>query len=157
MLDLFGSGRTLKGAQVMYSLMLTAELMYLLIAYLLAPNVIGGIFDPADPDFRLIQTALVVVGVITLVIGLRFPRMATRFMAGRNNQPPDAITGIIVRVSLLEAVGIYGLILAILGAEVYVSLPFILVSMASLILTFPNKERWRKLAGESEDQPGPVS
>ena len=157
MLDLFGSGRTLKGAQVMYSLMLTAELMYLLIAYLLAPNVIGGIFDPADPDFRLIQIALVVVGVITLVIGLRFPRMATRFMAGRNNQPPDAITGIIVRVSLLEAVGIYGLILAILGAEVYVSLPFILVSMASLILTFPNKERWRKLAGESEDQPGPVS
>ncbi len=157
MLELFGSGRTLKGAQIMYSLMLTAELMYLLIAYLLAPNVIGGIFDPADPDFRLIQIALVVVGVITLVIGLRFPRMATRFMAGRNNQPPDAITGTIVRVSLLEAVGIYGLILAILGAEVYVSLPFILVSMASLILTFPNKERWRKLAGESEDQPGPVS
>ena len=157
MLELFGSGRTLKGAQVMYSLMLTAELMYLLIAYLLAPNVVGGIFDPADPDFRLIQIALVVVGVITLVIGLRFPRVATRFMAGRNNQPPDAITGIIVRVSLLEAVGIYGLILAILGAEVYVSLPFILVSMASLILTFPNKERWRKLAGESEDQPGPIS
>jgi hypothetical protein len=154
MLELFGSGRTLKNAQIMYSLMLTAGLMYLLIAYLLVPNVIGGIFDPADPDFQLIEIALAVVAVITLLLGAGFPSVLTRFMRGSGNASADALNFIIVRASLFEAIGIYGLILAVLGAEVYISLPFILVSMAALVLTFPNRERWRKIGGENDDQPG---
>ncbi|MFH1032394.1 MAG: hypothetical protein V1767_07545 [Chloroflexota bacterium] len=49
----------------------------------------------------------------------------------------------IIRAGLLESVAIYGLVLGILGVRVEFVLPFIIVSVGGLFITFPTDEKWK--------------
>ena len=156
-MQFLSSGQSHTVAKVIYTLMTVAGLIYLLVAYVVVPAAGLGVFERGDFELQIVQVVLALVGILTLLASLRFPMVTAKFMGGLSKSSPDPMTFIIVRASFLEAIGIYGLILALMGAAVFVSLPFILVSLAALILTFPTRERWQKLSGKDDNQPGPVS
>jgi hypothetical protein len=84
------------------------------------------------------------VGVLDLIASYLVPQFMTR----RYRREPQAkgqflISVYVIRAGLLESVAIYGLVLGILGVRVEFVLPFIVVSVAGLFLTFPTDERWK--------------
>jgi hypothetical protein len=56
----------------------------------------------------------------------------------------------LMRFAMTEAIGIYGLLLGILGAEWYITLPFFIVSGIFMIFYFPTSRKWNKLLEAAE-------
>ena len=85
------------------------------------------------------------VGLLDLLASYLVPRtMINRY---RQNPQPDKgkflLSVYIIRAGLLESVAIYGLVLGILGVRVEFVLPFIVVSVAGLFITFPTDDKWK--------------
>jgi F0F1-type ATP synthase membrane subunit c/vacuolar-type H+-ATPase subunit K len=150
-------GRWHLTVKIIYGAMIVSVVIFIGMAYSLVPSLGLEIFDAGDTTLWIIEYALGSVALLTLLLAAFFPRGTVRVFNGARRPAPDALTFTIIRVSFFEATGIYGLILAMLGADTAITLPFFLVSLAALVLTFPTRERWRKISGESDDRPGPVS
>jgi len=53
---------------------------------------------------------------------------------------------------LFEAVGIYGLILGIMGERIQVTLPFLLIAAGAMITVFPTEEKLNRMSGMSNNE-----
>ena len=126
--------------RIVYVAMLLALIIYAEILYAFVPGKDIQIFAPGAPELTIIEVILAVVSVITITLGYFGLKLIRRFT--RKGYGYVAIY--LARVALFQSVGVYGLMLGIMGAGWQISLPFLFVSAVALILTFPTKERWEK-------------
>jgi hypothetical protein len=85
---------------------------------------------------------------------VRMPRFVKTL--AKNNNEAGLVRFHIVRVSFFESVGVFGIMLAIMGAGWEVTLPFFIVSFIALIWSFPTEANWKKLADKVKDPETPT-
>jgi hypothetical protein len=83
-----------------------------------------------DLVLRVLVVVLVGVGAISVALASFLPRLMSRQMKTH-----------FIRGAILESVAIYGLVLGLVGAGWAVVMPFFIVSIGALILTFPTNEQ----------------
>jgi hypothetical protein len=135
--------KTLKIAKVLYIFSIVAIMIYAGILYIFIPYVGLRLFPSDDPIISLLAKVLGILAIGAIVFGYLFPWLVSKFLK-HERQMLFVIP--IARATLFIAVGVFGLMLGILGAGWQISLPFIVVCGVSLILTFPTNERWKKMA-----------
>jgi hypothetical protein len=103
---------------------------------------------------NLMEVGLGVLAVGNLVAGHYLPvKTAHRLLA--SGYLPDRVLLIsqVFRMGTYEAVAVYGLLLSILGAGWSAIIPFFVVAVAALVLTFPTQVKWERLVA----QIGPIA
>jgi hypothetical protein len=134
--------KTMLAIRIIHTAIIIAVVIYAIMLYIFIPYIDLRVFSSDDPTLTMVQIALGITGIITLAIGYFLPRLASKW--NRRSQQ-SLISTHLQRISLFNAIGIYGLILGILGAKPVVSLLFLVVSALALILTFPTAEKWRTI------------
>jgi len=137
------TGKFLTIAKIVQTVLILAVLVYAVMLYVVLPRLgFGVIYD--DPLLITIAQVFGVISVGALAIGFLMP-----WLASRRAQPEKQMLFVayIARAALFSTVGIYGLILGILGAEWQITLPFIASSGLSLVITFPTGKRWKSFWG----------
>jgi hypothetical protein len=110
-----------------------------------------------DSILTISEVVLGFMAVYAIPFGFfRLPRwlLKARTKAYSNNSK-ILLSFNIIRVGLFESIAIYGLILGILGAGAQITIPFLVVSAGTLILTFPTEERWKKMIESLNSYPKP--
>jgi hypothetical protein len=138
-------------AKIIYYALIAAILFYIgFFAYTeFRIGRINPIMDKAS--LEMITLILAVFGIIDLVFGYYLPRIFNNVRKRSDKQhlnPIDVykLSLIILQGALFEAIGIYGLVLGMMGVNWGTILIFFAVGIGALILTFPTEQRWNKLA-----------
>jgi hypothetical protein len=142
--DMKRSLRTIKIIQV---LLILAVLIFLdiLIRFPIPPP-----FSISSETLNLIIIILAILGAVDLAYSYFLPRLLIKSSKRYKRKPPimgksQVFSNLIVRGAMLEAIAIYGLVLGIMGASLKIVLPFFIITVAGLLLTFPTKNKWNKL------------
>ena len=130
-------------ARVLHVAMIVAVIFFCLIIYTFLPSRDISIFASDDSFLQNIEIALGILAIIMIAIGYFLPSWSLKSSPAAKTGP---LSIHLVRLSFFEAVGVLGLVLGIMGAEWYITLPFIIVSAASLVFSFPTKEKWQKMS-----------
>lgn len=147
--------KSLKTAKILYVALMVAVLIYL--------NVL--VTSPPPPPFKLSRDTLELIAIglaILSVLDLLSVYFLTVFMIKRRNgvqkqsnkgfnwgwfkTKSRTLSVFITRSAVIEAIAIYGLVLGVLGASLEVVIPFFIVTIMGLIIAFPTKRRWSKIA-----------
>ena len=126
--------------RIIHSIFLASIPFFLVVSFLVSKLGIGPIFSQDAFPIHIIEIVLSFIAIIALFYAFyifKVPRRLTTVSASQASLFPYHI----VRISLIQAIAIYGLVLAILGSQWYIWVWFFVVSAAALILTFPTDER----------------
>lgn len=118
--------------------MLLAILFYAIIIYQIFPEAGFQIYSKDSPVLLTMTIILAAAAIWTLRTAYYLPKRLSK-LPGMNNS--RFISSHLIRITLVQAVAIYGLILGVIGAAWYVSAPFLVVSAGLLVVSFPNKEK----------------
>jgi len=101
-----------------------------------------GDFLGGDSGATAMAAILALFGVAGIALGYFLPRLTT----GWHRQSVGVLFWVhVVRCSLFQMAAIAGLILGACGPGLLVAWPFFLASAVAQVLTFPNRERWKKM------------
>jgi hypothetical protein len=125
--------------------MLAAIVVYFVIAFAIVPELDISIFEADAPELTIIPVVLGLIGVILLILGFTLPRLFIRYFVRKT---AGLLVIQIVRLSFFESVGIFGLLLGIIGAEIWIALSFMIVSAGALLMTYPTDSNCEKFAGK---------
>ncbi|MFC1909584.1 hypothetical protein ACFLXD_07075 [Chloroflexota bacterium] len=139
-----GIGKPVKTAKILHVLLLLAVLIYLDILHQITPPLVSLGSD----TLNLVTIILAIIGISDLFLGYFLPRLIIKYRQRKPglNKGRFLFSVYIVRAAIIEAVAIYGLILGILGASLVIVAPFFIATVAGLLLTFPTKGKWNKMA-----------
>jgi hypothetical protein len=138
--------KDLRTAKIIYIALMVGVLAYASILFRILPKFPEAVFPASDFLVAILTIVLSVLAVFLIVYGFFFlPRMMLKasIETYNKNSKVKALFLFILRGALFESVAIYGLILGILGSEWQITLPFLVVSAGTLILTFPTEKRWK--------------
>jgi hypothetical protein len=157
-----------RSIRLVWAAILGSLLFYLLICRLWGDEIRGH----TSPDFpvALLRKVLYVVAVVELIvayflrkfllknqfIGLGSNRLL-RHDGARANRPLHVIrytTAVIISVAMANSIGIYGLILFLLGDEVQSLYVFIAVSALAMYYFRPKMEEFEQLAASMKSESG---
>ena len=124
--------------------LLGAVIIYGIILYVLVPNLDFQTVLTDDPKLTYVTIVLGVVSVICIYLGFFTPKWMFKFT--KTTYGEWAIY--LVRIALFESVGVYGLILGVLGVDWQISLPFLVVSLVALLRIFPKVADVKNTLGE---------
>jgi F0F1-type ATP synthase membrane subunit c/vacuolar-type H+-ATPase subunit K len=151
-----GVNKSLRTIKIIQVLLILAVLIYLdiLVRFPVPPP-----FETSGNTFRLIIAVLAILGAGSLAYSYFMPKLTIKGYKSyrrkpRPNEKSQIFSIFLVRAAMLEAVAIYGLILGILGASLEIVAPFFIAALVCLLLTFPTKSKWGKLAGMIESSAG---
>jgi hypothetical protein len=142
-----GYSNMLKIAQILQICLIIAVFIYLCI-----PIVIPSIVLNSDNDMlNLITITLAVISIVVLLLCYFLPKLMAKSYKSNSEKSVIKIEGgllslLIFRSAMIESLAIYGLILGILGASLYIILPFYIVAIAGLVIIFPSKDKWNRMA-----------
>jgi hypothetical protein len=102
-----------------------------------------------DPILILIEIIMVGFSLVILAVAFLWPRLA-RWNKPSNRTVSNILIGHLVRISLLESIAVYGLVLRLLGSAWYIVLPLFILSAVALVLTFPTDKRFARWQGEQK-------
>lgn len=129
---------SLNRVRIMHIVFLGSAVVYLVVLFVLAG---AGVLPLVAFDalvLTILSIALGVIAVGSLVLAYFSPRLVER-QAASQPEVPISIPFIahIFRLSFLESISIYGLVLGLFGAGWPVILPFFVISFGAMLLTFP--------------------
>jgi hypothetical protein len=129
----------LQTLKIIHIAMLVAVAIYGIILYGVVPDLDIQIFPSDDPTLIIIEVTLSIISIIVIALGF----FTLKWISGqiKHSWFFGHLTVHIVRIALFVSVGIFGLILGILGAGWQISLSFMIVSFAALLLTFPTEAK----------------
>jgi hypothetical protein len=125
--------------RIIHYLFLASIPICILIAFYESELGIGPVFNENDP-IHIIEITLGFITIINLLFAYYLSKLPGKSTAG-NMFRASFVSYHIMRISLLQSIAIYGLVLAILGSHWYIWIWFLVVSAAALVLTFPTEER----------------
>jgi hypothetical protein len=99
-----------------------------------------------DPILILIEIIMVSFSLVILAVAFLWPRLA-RWHKPSNRTVSNILIGHLVRISLLESIAAYGLILRLLGSTWCIVSPLFILSFVALVLIFPTDKRLAKWQG----------
>jgi hypothetical protein len=140
--------KALRTARIFYIFLMAAILIYAVIIYWILPFKVPMALFPISDSLTTILTVVVSAFAIYSIMNGSFflPRWLLKASAKANvNNSKALLSIIIIRGGLFEAVAIYGIILGVFGAAAQITVPFMVVSLGALILTFPTEEKWKKM------------
>ena len=138
-----GDNKSLRTAKLIQMVLIIAVLFYI---YLLIKLPFPLIAIEGN-TLNSIVIILAILSIVSLVYCYYFPRLMSRgYVTTPVKIESRLLTLSIIRSSTLEAIGIWGLLLGILGAGTYIVLAFFIVAIAGLVITFPGKNKWNRLA-----------
>jgi hypothetical protein len=156
------NGKVLLIAVILQMALILAVIIYGTIIYISVPDLGIAIYPPDDLIITTVAMVLAIVSIAVLILSYLWPRILKNARPRNNklaltfwstimpnyqrNTLALSFSVFIVRASLFESVAICGLILGILGARWQITLPFLVVSLMALILSFPTGARWDKMA-----------
>jgi hypothetical protein len=136
--------------------MLTALAMYLFIGLQIAT----GLKSPMNKDtFAILRVVLYAVAFVTL-IATRYVRRLVLYGKSKYWQPAQTprhpalqryVSAMVISLALSESIGIYGLVLFLLGKNTVDLYLFILVSAGAMVMYRPRKDELLSLAQGIED------
>ena len=136
------TGKLLLSARIIQIGYLGSVLINVILLFVFLPYVgFEAIFLADDPLLTLLEGVLGAVAVIIIALAYLLPRWMVRWYRQKSQR---LVNVYLICGGFFWAVGIYGLILGILGAEWQITLLFLIVSAITLIHTFPTKGRWMK-------------
>jgi hypothetical protein len=145
--------------RILWGAILASLFIYLVIAHLLGGEVRQR--AGATVSVPLFRNVLIVIGIIEILI-IRFLRkrmlskdalLKLRERRGPSDQMPivaQYTTVVVISAALAESIGIYGLLLYFLGADIQTFYVFLAVSAALLIFYRPKKEELATLVLQTE-------
>lgn len=78
------------------------------------------------------------------------PRLMIKGYKGYKKKSPPSekqiFSILLVRVAMFEAIAIYGFVLDVLGSSLEIAAIFFAFAVFFLLITFPTKNKWNKLA-----------
>jgi hypothetical protein len=128
--------------RVIHSIFLATIPIFILIAFFVSELGIGPIFNENEFPIHIIEITLGVITIIALLFAYYLSKLPGKSTMG-NVSRASIVSFHIVRISLLQSIAIYGLVLAILGSLWFIWIWFFVVSAAALVLTLPTEERIR--------------
>ena len=135
---------TLMKARMFFVLLFLPLIIYAGIIYFIVPNDLGIAQDS-------VIIVLAVIALISLGLGYRLPHIMAK---QTRKSVSSALVQSIIQYGAFESIGVYGLMLGIMGAGVQITLPFFLVAAGAMITVFPTEEKIKKLSGISDfEQP----
>jgi hypothetical protein len=147
------SSALIQTAKVLWFAFLSTPLLILAVAWIVAspqPDSLPSSGSVADPIFLI----LCLIAVVDFVLAqnlhrfMRSPRNAQSTVHS-SGEPVDLKKGyslFIVRLALFEAIALLGLVAALLRTNVLLYLPFLLLSVAGLLVSKPSEALLRHLA-----------
>jgi hypothetical protein len=124
------------------------------LAYVAALVVLRSMERPAwleeQPSLQYVAAA--VMGLVSIA-QLRVREPVARRTAAQSRARGDGLwesqaAAELARMSLNEAIAIYGLVVFLLTAKLWLALPFMLLGAVALYVSRPQKHRWRDAAKE---------
>lgn len=98
------------------------------------------VFAQNSPDIFIFIVMFISFSVICLILGLFWPKSIRRFKS-QNILSTDDFFGQLIRLSFLESIVIYGIILKILGGSWFIIIFMFIVAEAALIIAYPKIKR----------------
>lgn len=152
------SNKMLRWAKIIQGLCIVAMPIYVRI---LAQGQAFGYIPIEQLDtlvLNILTVVLTLLALFSLALVYVLPRQParSRLRSGMwKSMGPEmrAFTNYFLQSASVEAVAVYGLLLGFLGAGWNVVLPFLFVSVAALIITFPTRNRWDKMLQTLRDEP----
>ena len=141
--------RILGTARLVHIANVVAVFIYIIVIYIAVEMAHVRIFPPGSSALRMLEAVLALLAGIALLIAYFSPRWWVSWYRGR---PAALLAFHVVRITSLEAMGVFGLVLGIAGAGWAVSLAFIIVSAVTLIIIIPTEQKWLKML--KPDDPG---
>jgi hypothetical protein len=136
-------GRLPTVSKVLHSVFLATVPIMILVVALLPVFGYVPVFSSNEPDLVLTEIVFAVIILPVLVVGLYLHWLVGRiWKTDKSDMYVYFVHGI--RVSLFEAVAVFGLILGILGGALYVWLPLLMLAGAAMVFTFPTAKRWEE-------------
>ena len=131
----------LKTARIIQIAYLVAILIYAdLMFHLLLGEGISPVLSIGDSRITILTVVLSVLAACSIVTGYFWPQLVKG-----DKSRMGLLSVYVVRAALLGSVAGFGLILGLVGAVWGIPLIFFLVSAVALILTFPTREKWKKM------------
>jgi hypothetical protein len=103
------------------------------------------VFTDDDPILDTFIVILSLAAVANLVLTGPLAQWLTKRKQRKPQSQNELYSIWYFRSFLYAGIGIYGLVLGILGASWPVVLPFFFVAAGALILTFPTEKRWKRM------------
>ena len=133
----------LKIGQILYIIMIIAIIIYADLLFRIMPRFdVLPILSSSNSTIFILIFMLGVFAICCIIFGYIWPAFAVKHSKSSMLTP---LTLVIMRCALFESVGIYGLVLGLLGADWKITLMFLLVSALFLVITFPTNKSWSKL------------
>lgn len=161
--------RSLIIAKIMQIIFIVVVLIYVDLSLRIVPDISANM--SLDNSILIIITIiLAVLGINSLIWGYILPRFTT--MNNKRERYYKLMTGIfpkmtrteiqalsihILRMAMFISVAILGLLLAYLGDDWRITLPFFVISVVALAITFPTEKQWKKLLDRINDKKGASS
>ncbi|MDO8490809.1 MAG: hypothetical protein Q7T04_02195 [Dehalococcoidia bacterium] len=144
-------GTVLRTARILQILLVGAVVAF---AVVLAALPSTGYAPSATDDLPLLVASLGVISVVDIAQGNFLPRwMVRRHDTKSELSSRGLLMSHILGLAFFGAIGVYGLLLGLMGAGWAVTVPFFAVSAAAPIATFPTKRRWEKMLQAVGDEP----
>lgn len=133
-------------AKLLHASFLASILVYVTLLMRLSSLDIAPLLA-GDPLLNVAIWILACLAVASVALWYYWPRLMSKAYE-RNRQKwrklPNPIFWHVVRISFIQSVAIYGLVLGVLGAGWAVTVPFFAVALITMAFTFPTKGKWDK-------------
>lgn len=144
-------------ARIFQAFIIITVLICLAVSLLLFPRLEGALVTMNGGVLLMVEICVAVLALAALVMGVFMSRVTRGFFVRTVKMDGGLMLLAILRMAYLEFIGLAGLILAVLGSGMAVTLPFFLVSLITLLLTFPSRTGWQKMLESQGDVEGSVS
>ena len=137
--------RSYRASLILHVVFLAAPLAYAGVIYALASSEMVPRYREGETLRWLIPTLLGVLSVALIVTRGFWARRGAQASLKRGQSVAEALAAAhVIRSSINETMAVFGLLVYMLNADAWQSVPFIAVGFLALVRERPNKTEWRR-------------
>ena len=164
-----GNGKALRIAKIFQIVCMVAVILFADTLYRNdVISVISQDIGIGPHTLRIVNIAMIILAILSLISGYFNYKVILKaktvnpllknknifpFLSNINSVERIALSAHIILVVMYPAVAIFGLLLGMLGDGWQITLPFFVVSVILLVITFPKKKGWNKILEKLGEAP----
>jgi uncharacterized membrane protein len=138
--------RSYRASLILHGVFLAAPLVYVGVIYVLDGDDMLPRYREGETLRWLIPTLLGALSVALIFSREKFARRGAQTSIKRGQSVAEALAAAhVMRNAINETIAVFGLLVYMLNADVWQSVPFIAVGFLALVRGRPNKSEWRKI------------